>query len=288
MKELIRDIDVLLRGGFTRREDLLEGRVCVPSSTLVRGGIVLGCLAGACSGLYGGLRPGVHASFWQLIATSAKVPLLFLLTLMVTVPSLYVFSALSGSRLAFKETLRLLLGAIAVNLALLASFGPVIAFFTVSTNSYPFMVLLNVLFFAVAGLGGLVFLRRALDLVFEGYAGEPAVESGTIAKEDEPEPADPPPLPVPGATEDGQPLESTREVSPEIPVWAQRLRPRPVERSEVVFRAWIVIYGVVGAQMGWILRPFIGSPDQPFELFREREHSFFWGVFKALGELFAG
>ena len=47
----------------------------------------------------------------QLVATSLKVPLLFLLTLVVTLPSLYVLSALARSRLSFLHTLRLLLGA---------------------------------------------------------------------------------------------------------------------------------------------------------------------------------
>ena len=44
----------------------------------------------------------------QMLATILKVPLLFLLTLIVTFPSLYVFSALSGSRLSAGATLRLL------------------------------------------------------------------------------------------------------------------------------------------------------------------------------------
>ena len=41
------------------------------------------------------------------------------------------------------------------------------------------------------------------------------------------------------------------------------------------FRVWIVIYGLVGAQMGWLLRPFIGSPDLPLEWFRVREGNFY-------------
>lgn len=42
---------------------------------------------------------------------------------------------------------------------------------------------------------------------------------------------------------------------------------------------WVVIYALVGAQMGWLLRPFIGSPDMPFTWFRERSGN----VFQALG-----
>jgi hypothetical protein len=38
--------------------------------------------------------------------------------------------------------------------------------------------------------------------------------------------------------------------------------------------------------MGWILRPFIGAPTQPFTFFREREANFFIGLIDALRSLF--
>ena len=44
-------------------------------------------------------------------------------------------------------------------------------------------------------------------------------------------------------------------------------------RHRWVLRAWIVVYVFVGIQMGWVLRPFIGRPDAPVELFREES----WG-----------
>lgn len=31
---------------------------------------------------------------------------------------------------------------------------------------------------------------------------------------------------------------------------------------------WLILYSFVGIQMGWTLRPFIGSPDEPVEFFR--------------------
>lgn len=34
-------------------------------------------------------------------------------------------------------------------------------------------------------------------------------------------------------------------------------------------RSWLIIYAFVGIQMGWVLRPFIGSPDVPTQFFRE-------------------
>ena len=47
-------------------------------------------------GLYGLLRP-THATVLHVFANAVKVPLLFLLTLAVAFPSLYVFSALADS-----------------------------------------------------------------------------------------------------------------------------------------------------------------------------------------------
>lgn len=38
-------------------------------------------------------------------------------------------------------------------------------------------------------------------------------------------------------------------------------------------RVWIVIYAFVGIQMGWVLRPFVGSPNSPTQFFRDEA----WG-----------
>jgi hypothetical protein len=48
---------------------------------------------------------------------------------------------------------------------------------------------------------------------------------------------------------------------------------------------WIVIFGLVGAQMGWVLRPFVGNPNLPFAWLRARESNFFQAVFQTLQNL---
>jgi hypothetical protein len=40
-------------------------------------------------------------------------------------------------------------------------------------------------------------------------------------------------------------------------------------RHLVLLKTWLVIYAFVGIQMGWVLRPFIGSPNLPPQFFRE-------------------
>jgi hypothetical protein len=59
------------------------------------------------------------------------------------------------------------------------------------------------------------------------------------------------------------------------------------DHVKTVFRLWVIVFGLVGAQMGWVLRPFIGNPDLPFSLFRHRESNFFMAVMQALANLFA-
>lgn len=257
MRQILSDIDRLLRGGFTQPADLKVGKISIPIRNLLIAGVALGCTYGVFMGIYGATRPN-NATYLQLLATAIKVPLLFLLTLMVCFPSLYVMSALAGSRLMFKATLRLLLAAVAINLALLTSFGPVVGFFTLSTQSYPFMVVLNVMFFGIAGVVGLLFLRKALNHVFSDPPVQPAGMPSTPAD-------DAPPQPPPN------PMGHHRKSDPGL----------------ILFRAWLVVYGVVGCQMGWVLRPFVGSPSLEFELFRTRESNFFQGLLNAIQQLFS-
>ncbi len=40
-----------------------------------------------------------------------------------------------------------------------------------------------------------------------------------------------------------------------------------------MMRTWLVIYAFVGIQMGWVLRPFVGSPGTPTQFFRSEA----WG-----------
>jgi len=51
-----------------------------------------------------------------------------------------------------------------------------------------------------------------------------------------------------------------------------------------VFRIWVVIFAFVGAQLSWNLRPFLGSKDMPFELFRtETQGNIYSTIFGAIG-----
>ncbi|MFN0055627.1 MAG: hypothetical protein ACKV0T_26055 [Planctomycetales bacterium] len=262
-------LDRILRGDATRPDSLREGRIDVPLGGLSVVLVVLGLITGVVVGTFAVFREG--GPFWtQWLASTIKVPALFFLTLAVTFPSLYVFNALVGSKLTMVSLLRLLTAALGVTLAVLAAFGPIVAFFSVSTTSYPFMLLLNVVVFGVAGILGLKFLLQTLHRL-------------SVVEKSQPEP---PPVLVASEVfleSSGEPVQV-----PEPQGALDPLEGHPLGKHvKLVFRLWVILFGLVGAQMSWVLRPIIGNPDQPFEWFRTRQSNFFEAVWQSILNLFS-
>jgi hypothetical protein len=52
-----------------------------------------------------------------------------------------------------------------------------------------------------------------------------------------------------------------------------------------ILRFWLILYAFVGTQLAWTLRPFFGSPNTTFELFREMQGNFYLDIFQAFGEI---
>jgi hypothetical protein len=52
-----------------------------------------------------------------------------------------------------------------------------------------------------------------------------------------------------------------------------------------IFKIWIFIFAFVSSQLAWNLRPFVGSRDLPFELFRQRESNFYVAVVQSVAGL---
>lgn len=96
------ELDSLLRGERTRPQRLAEAGLEAHVGGLVFVITVLCLIYGACMGSFSLLKetaPGVDPSdrYWQWFASAVKTPALFFLTLVITLPSLYVFNALVGS-----------------------------------------------------------------------------------------------------------------------------------------------------------------------------------------------
>lgn len=184
------------------------------------------------SSIYG-LVMGMYNGAFQAIASAIKLPILFLLTALICVPSLYTFNVLLGQSFKFLQTVALMVMTLGTTTILLASLAPIAFFFTLTTpDNYQFLLLMHVLIFGLCGVYGVRYLYRG---------------SSYLAFRME------------------QPL------------------------NNLLLRIWIIIYAVVGMQLGWRLRPFIGSKGMPFELLRGDDGgNFYIAVWNSFLYLFSG
>ncbi|MGL4422365.1 MAG: hypothetical protein ACRCZF_16970, partial [Gemmataceae bacterium] len=238
----LRDLDRILRGDAS---DPAQPPIAFFPVFL----LALGLLAatGATMGLFALTRTD-GAEYRQMAASALKLPLLFIITIVVTFPSLYVFNVLFGSKLQIGSLAKSLLVAMAAFTAVLAALAPVVAFFSLTTTNYPFVVLLNVAEFTAAGLLAMNALRKAL-------AQETRItRRGPLPLE-----------PTPPAASDSLPV-------------ARRVDTESIDNFVYI---WMILFGVVGAQCGWLLRSFIGNPNVPFTWFRIQESSIIDGIFRA-------
>jgi hypothetical protein len=136
--------------------------------------------------------------------------------------------------------------------------------------------------FAVAGTLGLMFLLQTMHRMTGGDRRAKPQAKGPVAEAVAAEAATEETLddvvltPVPAS----QRLEPSAIDMPEGEFFAQH--------TQTVFRCWVFLFALVGAQMGWVMRPFIGSPELPFTWFRERESNFFAAVLNALRKVLIG
>ena len=268
MKNHLKQLDRLLRGDATSQSALRFGTMLLPIDKIVVIAIVMAAVHGLCIATFT-LVNGTDVIIQRTIATVIKVPALFFLTLLVTFPSLYIFNTIVGSRLTIGEILRLLVATLGVMIAILASFGPIVAFFSISTTNYPFILLLNVTVFVIAGVLGGRFLMRALERVSLSYEQQKEKEEDEDNRlHDDPQDVAVDELgevfrPTYGAEGQGALDKSDEPTAPKV---------------RILFRIWIVVFGFTGAQMSWVLRPFVGDPGVPFAWLSPRESNFFESV----------
>ena len=103
--------------------------------------------------------------FIMIGTTGIKVPVLFLLTLLIVFPPIYVSNAYVGSRLSFLQMLTLMLSTAAITSTVLASGATIAFFFALTSKSYHFIKLLHFLIFTFAGLAGLSYLSKCVILL---------------------------------------------------------------------------------------------------------------------------
>ena len=53
----------------------------------------------------------------------------------------------------------------------------------------------------------------------------------------------------------------------------------------LILRMWILVYGFVGTQMAWTLRPFFGAPWLSFQIFRQLSSNFYVNIVESIWDI---
>ncbi|MEU7673985.1 hypothetical protein AB0C42_04125 [Micromonospora taraxaci] len=286
---------------------------------------------------YGAVLGAFHSPLMAL-TSALKLPLLFLVTLAICLPTLYLFNLVFGARLSVRQSLALVMVAITVTSMLAVAFAPISLFFLITAPDYGFFKLLNVAILTLSALVGLRFLTGGMQVLNDhgllapeatrtqadayaqvnvpaqavpaaGPAGtaptaapvavqaaEPvAVPAGAVpagaaaAGSTSNGAAATPPVP---AQPSGQPAVAAFPPGMVPPGYGPVQRP-PVRRGEPTQRPasmtllyiWILLFGFVGTQLAWTLRPFFGDPGQDFSFFRSIDGNFYAEILRTIANL---
>ena len=113
---------------------------------------------------YGAVLGSFHSPLMAL-TSALKLPLLFLVTLAICLPTLYLFNLVFGARLSVRQSLALVMVAITVTSMLAVAFAPISLFFLITANDYGFFKLLNVAILTLSALVGLRFLTGGMQVL---------------------------------------------------------------------------------------------------------------------------
>ena len=254
--------------------------------------------------VYGAVLGSFHGVLMAL-TSAVKLPLLFLVTLAICLPTLYLFNLVFGAQLSIRQSLSLVTVALTVTAMLALAFAPISLFFLITAPDYAFFKLLNVAILGLSALVGLRFLTGGMRVLNEHGLLTPKVVAPAAVPAPQPVkelvPAGAPTAEgaANGAAPAAGPAPVPMPVQPPVvqippPGFAQQhphQRPgQPVgpqtPPSMTLLYIWILLFGFVGTQLAWTLRPFIGSPGEPFQVFREIDGNFYVDIVRSIGHLF--
>jgi hypothetical protein len=177
-----------------------------------------------------GIIMGSYNGWLQSLVTGIKIPVLIMLSLFICFPALYVIQSMIGSTMTISQMANIIFSGIFVFSTIALSFGPIVIFFMITSDSYSFLKLLHVAILAFSGIFAVKTIISGLKFSCE----------------------------------------------------RKNLYPR---LGMTIFKIWVFIIAFVSSQLAWNLRPFVGSRELQFEIFREREGNFFIAVIHSLGDI---
>jgi len=229
--------------------------------------------------VYGAVLGSFH-SVLMALTSAVKLPLLFLVTLAICLPTLYLFNLVFGARLSVRQSLALVMVALTVTAMLALAFAPISLFFLITAPDYGFFKLLNVAILALSALVGLRFLTGGMRVLND---------HGLLAPKREMPEAPVSPAVAPAAAPaggGGVAVATAVQLPPSVRQPARTVPQQQTPPSMTLLYVWILLFGFVGTQLAWTLRPFFGSPGMKFSLYRDIDGNFYAEIFRTISHLF--
>jgi len=187
-----------------------------------------------CFMIYGFVMGTYNHFPWQSISSMVKLPIVFLISLLVCLLPLYLIGILLNLRLYFRQIAGLFVMGVCATSLVAVCLAPITAFclFTVKgVRRYDILMMVNVIVLGLAGFVGVMYVLRG---------------SKFMAKKRE--------------QETGARIKSRR-----------------------VLWLWMLIYALVGIQLTWELKPYMGKDNLPFELKRPSTQDFYSTTIQTIG-----
>lgn len=110
-----------------------------------------------------GIVMGSYNSLLQAVTSGLKMPLLFIIDMLICLPAFFMIQYILGSRLSLSQMIAIVLSGFVLTTAILVSFSPIVLFFLLTGSEYDFLKLLHVAIFIFSGIFGMRTIIEALQ-----------------------------------------------------------------------------------------------------------------------------
>ncbi len=109
-----------------------------------------------------GVVMGFYSGPLQAVTAGVKVPVLFLLSLLICFPAFFILQLILGSKMKLSHMAVIVLSGYVLTGAIMVSFTPIVILFVLTGGNYYFLQLLHIAIFAVSGIFGMKMVLDAL------------------------------------------------------------------------------------------------------------------------------
>jgi hypothetical protein len=109
-----------------------------------------------------GVVMGFYSGPLQALTAGIKVPVMFLLSLLICFPAFFVLQFILGSKMQLSHMTVIVLSGYVLTGAIMVSFAPIVVLFALTGGNYYFLQLLHIAIFTVAGIFGMKTILDAL------------------------------------------------------------------------------------------------------------------------------